>query len=122
MSALVVRPGERIRVLRIIARLNVGGPALHVSLLTSMLDRSRFESRLVSGSENPGEGSMRYYAESRGVTGRVFEVEGGKVSVADGWHHGPVIDNGARWEPADVGEAVRELIAQAPAPTPVYGT
>ena len=55
MSALVIRPGERIRVLRIIARLNVGGPALHVSLLTSMLDPTRFESRLVTGSENPGD-------------------------------------------------------------------
>lgn len=59
--------------------------------------------------------------DSAGVTGRVFEVEGGKVSVADGWHHGTVIDNGARWEPIDVGAAVTKLLADAPAPTPVYG-
>jgi hypothetical protein len=60
--------------------------------------------------------------DSDGVTGRVFEVEGGKVSIADGWRHGPVIDNGARWEPPDVGQAVRKLLAEAPDPTPVYGT
>ncbi len=60
-------------------------------------------------------------SDSAGVTGRVFEVEGGKVSVADGWHHGRVIDHGARWEPIDVGAAVTELLAEAPAPTPVYG-
>jgi len=56
------------------------------------------------------------------VTGRVFEVEGGKVSVADGWQHGRVIDNGARWQPADIGAAVRTLLAEAPDPAPVYGT
>ncbi|MBX3287636.1 MAG: SDR family NAD(P)-dependent oxidoreductase [Actinobacteria bacterium] len=59
--------------------------------------------------------------DAAGVTGRVFEVEGGKVSVADGWHRGRVIDNGARWEPIAVGAAVTELLAEAPAPDPVYG-
>jgi NAD(P)-dependent dehydrogenase (short-subunit alcohol dehydrogenase family) len=59
--------------------------------------------------------------ESRDVTGRVFEVEGGMLSVADGWQHGPKVDKGARWDPADVGSAVRELLAKAPAPAPVYG-
>jgi NAD(P)-dependent dehydrogenase (short-subunit alcohol dehydrogenase family) len=58
---------------------------------------------------------------SRDVTGRVFEVEGGMLSVADGWQHGPQVDKGARWAPAEVGAAVRELIAKAPAPAPVYG-
>jgi NAD(P)-dependent dehydrogenase (short-subunit alcohol dehydrogenase family) len=60
--------------------------------------------------------------DSADVTGRVFEVEGGKISVADGWRHGVVIDNGARWEPIDVGAAVTKLIADGPATTPVYGT
>jgi NAD(P)-dependent dehydrogenase (short-subunit alcohol dehydrogenase family) len=56
------------------------------------------------------------------VTGRVFEVEGGKVSVADGWRHGAhVVDKGARWEPAELGPAVDELLAKSPAPAPVYG-
>jgi NAD(P)-dependent dehydrogenase (short-subunit alcohol dehydrogenase family) len=60
-------------------------------------------------------------AESAGVTGRVFEVEGGIVSVADGWQHGPRRDKGDRWDPAELGPVVAELLAEAPAPTPVYG-
>jgi len=60
-------------------------------------------------------------ADSRDVTGRVFEVEGGIISVADGWQHGPRVDKGARWEPSEVGAAVRDLIAKAPPPAPVYG-
>lgn len=59
--------------------------------------------------------------DSRDVTGRVFEVEGGIVSIADGWQHGPRIDKGERWKPAEVGPAVRDLLAKAPAPAPVYG-
>ena len=59
--------------------------------------------------------------ESRDVTGRVFEVEGGLLSVADGWQHGPMVDKGARWEPEAIGAAVRELLAKAPTPAPVYG-
>ena len=60
-------------------------------------------------------------ADSRDVTGRVFEVEGGILSVADGWQHGPTVDKQRRWEPDEVGAAVRDLLAQAPTPTPVYG-
>ena len=60
--------------------------------------------------------------ESGDVTGRVFEVEGGKLSVADGWRTGPAIDRGGRWDPADVGDAVREILAKAVPPQKVYGT
>jgi NAD(P)-dependent dehydrogenase (short-subunit alcohol dehydrogenase family) len=60
-------------------------------------------------------------ADARDVSGRVFEVEAGKISVADGWQHGPEIDKGARWDPADVGPAVRDLLTKAPTPAPVYG-
>ena len=59
--------------------------------------------------------------DSSDVTGRVFEVEGGKVALADGWRHGTATDHGARWAPAELGPAVRELIAAAPPPEPVYG-
>ena len=61
-------------------------------------------------------------AESKDVTGRVFEVEGGIVSVADGWQHGPRADKGERWAPAELGDVVRRLLDEAPAPAPVYGT
>ena len=59
--------------------------------------------------------------ESAGVTGRVFEVEAGKIGIADGWQHGPTIDKGARWDPAEIGPAVKDLLAAAPTPAPVYG-
>jgi len=60
--------------------------------------------------------------ESRDVTGRVFEVAGGKISLADGWRTGPEADKGARWEAAELGDVVRELLAQASPPQKVYGT
>jgi NAD(P)-dependent dehydrogenase (short-subunit alcohol dehydrogenase family) len=56
------------------------------------------------------------------VTGRMFEVEGGKLSVAEGWRRGPALDKGARWDAADVGAAVHKLLGEAPPPAPVYGT
>lgn len=56
------------------------------------------------------------------VTGRCFEAKGGEISVADGWHTGIVRDKGARWEPAELGTVVDELIAQGPKPQKVYGT
>jgi hypothetical protein len=59
--------------------------------------------------------------ESANVTGRVFEIEGGIISVADGWQHGPQVDKGAQWEPREVGAVVQELLAKAPPPAPVYG-
>jgi NAD(P)-dependent dehydrogenase (short-subunit alcohol dehydrogenase family) len=59
--------------------------------------------------------------QSAHVTGRMFEVEGGKVSLADGWRHGQAADKGTRWDPADLGPVVDNLLAQAPAPEPVYG-
>jgi len=60
--------------------------------------------------------------ESREVTGRVFEVEGGRITVAEGWRHGPTADKQRRWDPAEVGEVVQKLLAEATPPEPVYGT
>jgi NAD(P)-dependent dehydrogenase (short-subunit alcohol dehydrogenase family) len=61
-------------------------------------------------------------AESKDVTGRVFEVKGGMIGVSDGWRDGPTVDKGARWEPDEVGSAVHELLKKAQAPQKVYGT
>jgi glycosyltransferase involved in cell wall biosynthesis len=58
---------EPIRVLRVIARLNVGGPALHVSYLTSELDRIGYQTTLVAGRPGAGEGSMESAALERGI-------------------------------------------------------
>lgn len=59
--------------------------------------------------------------ESEGVTGRVFEVEGGQVTVAEGWRHGPTWDKGARIDPKELGPIVADLLGKAEKPTPVYG-
>jgi glycosyltransferase involved in cell wall biosynthesis len=58
---------DRIKILRIIGRLNVGGPAIHVVNLTAGLDPHRYQSLLVAGSENEAEGSMLDFALAHGV-------------------------------------------------------
>ncbi|MDT4960771.1 MAG: hypothetical protein QOF87_418, partial [Pseudonocardiales bacterium] len=45
----------------------------------------------------------------------------GTVSLADGWRHGPPVDKGARWDPAELGPVVADLLAKATPPEPVYG-
>ncbi|HWH77543.1 MAG TPA: glycosyltransferase family 4 protein, partial [Candidatus Binatus sp.] len=57
----------KFRILRIIGRLNVGGPSIHVVNLSAGLDPNRFEQMLVIGRESPAEGSMLDYALARGV-------------------------------------------------------
>ena len=59
--------------------------------------------------------------DSAGVTGRMIEVEGGRICVEEGWRHGPAEDRGRRWRAAEVGPAVRALLAASAAPEPVYG-
>ncbi|WP_328628196.1 SDR family oxidoreductase [Streptomyces sp. NBC_00353] len=60
-------------------------------------------------------------AASDGVTGRVFEAEAGRITVMDGWRPGPSVDRGARWAPAEAGEATRKLLADAGVGRQVYG-
>jgi NAD(P)-dependent dehydrogenase (short-subunit alcohol dehydrogenase family) len=49
--------------------------------------------------------------ESRDVTGRVFDVRGGTIAVAEGWHRGP--DGTNPGDPAGAGATIRELLAKA---------
>ncbi len=58
---------ERYKVVRLITRLNIGGPAIHTILLTAGLDRSRFAPLLVAGAEAPSEGNMLPLADRVGV-------------------------------------------------------
>ncbi len=62
-------PGSerRIKILRVIARLNMGGPALHVAYLTAGLRERGYDTTLVAGSLARGEDSMAFVAEARGV-------------------------------------------------------
>jgi NAD(P)-dependent dehydrogenase (short-subunit alcohol dehydrogenase family) len=53
--------------------------------------------------------------ESRAVTGQVFLVGGGRIALAQGWHRGPSVDKGARWDPAELSEIVPGLLAEVEA-------
>lgn len=58
---------NKIKVLRIIARLNIGGPAMHAVILTEGLDKTHFESLLVCGNIDKNEGDMSYYAAQNNI-------------------------------------------------------
>ena len=58
---------ERIKILRVIARLNMGGPALHVAYLTEGLRKRGYDTTLVAGSLARGEDSMAFVADAHGV-------------------------------------------------------
>jgi len=74
---------SKIKILRIIARLNIGGPAQHVILLTAGLDKNRFESLLASGNPGPEEGDMSYFARSNGVSPHIIPQLRREVSFLD---------------------------------------
>ena len=83
----------------------------------------------------PEDGSFDYYApenvsslvawlaseESAAVSGVVFEAEGGRISVCDGWRSTGGIDKGARWQPQEVGQAVHTLLENAVPAQAVWG-
>ena len=71
-ESLALEKEKRIKVLRIIARLNIGGPAIHVHLLTNGLDEQKFESKLVAGSISPQEGDMSYLFDSDDIKPIIF--------------------------------------------------
>jgi glycosyltransferase involved in cell wall biosynthesis len=64
---------ETIRLVRIIARLNVGGPAIQAISLTRLLEPRGYETRLVRGRESADEGSMDYLARELGVVPTLVE-------------------------------------------------
>lgn len=48
-----------------------------------------------------------------GITGRVFNVHGGHISVAEGWTIGPRVDIDRRWDPAELSDIIPDLVAKA---------
>jgi len=79
-----------IRVLRVITRLNIGGPAIHAVLLTSALDDGAlFSSTLVAGTTAPHEGDMLDFARAHAVHPVMLPALGREISPADDlcpWH------------------------------------
>jgi len=71
------------KVIRIIARLNVGGPAKHVVWLTSGLKDAGFDTLLVTGKVPEGEEDMSYFAAEMGVTPRYFPEMSREISWND---------------------------------------
>jgi NAD(P)-dependent dehydrogenase (short-subunit alcohol dehydrogenase family) len=61
-------------------------------------------------------------AQSKHVTGCVFELEGGAIMIDEGWRDGERVDIGRRWLPSEVGAAVDGLLKKRRAPKKVYGT
>ncbi|KZX55049.1 short-chain dehydrogenase [Halioglobus sp. HI00S01] len=56
------------------------------------------------------------------VSGRVFEAEGGRICICDGWRTTDGVDRGAAWAPAEIGEAMEELLAKESPAQKVWGT
>ncbi len=50
---------------------------------------------------------------AQNISGRVFNVRGGTISVAEGWSAGPSVDNQARWDPAELTDVIPDLVARA---------
>jgi glycosyltransferase involved in cell wall biosynthesis len=71
------------KIVRIIARLNVGGPARHVVWLTAGLRNEEYESMLVAGTVPPGEDDMGYFAEQKGVHPVVIPEMSREISPKD---------------------------------------
>jgi len=61
-------------------------------------------------------------SESREVTGRVWEVFGGTITAFDGYRREQTVDIGKRWDAAEVGPAVKDLLSKAQPLVKVYGT
>ncbi|CAN5765598.1 glycosyltransferase family 4 protein [soil metagenome] len=71
------------KIVRIIARLNVGGPARHVVWLTKALNNSEFETILIAGRVPDGEENMEYFAEENGVAPVYIEEMSRELSPKD---------------------------------------
>lgn len=74
---------SRHRVVRIIDRLNIGGPSKHVVWLTTGLDSAGFDTVLITGTLPEGEGDMSYFARAAGVTPSIIEEMGREISLRD---------------------------------------
>ncbi|MFI6940916.1 SDR family oxidoreductase [Streptomyces sp. NPDC050418] len=118
-----------------VAAAEMGRYGVQVNAIAPAARTRMTEATFASTMAAPGEGAFDAMAPenvsplvvwlgstaSEGVTGRVFEVEAGKVTVMEGWRRGPSVDKGSRFSPREVGEVARELLGRAEVPGAVYG-
>jgi glycosyltransferase involved in cell wall biosynthesis len=71
------------KILRVIARLNVGGPARHVVWLSEGLQRAGHETILVTGVVPAGEDDMNYFAEAAGIHPVTIRQMSREISLND---------------------------------------
>ena len=71
----------KIKVMRIIARLNIGGPAIHAIILNEGLSRNGFDTCLITGLPGKEEGDMSYLAEEQGVALTIVPELGRNIKV-----------------------------------------
>ncbi len=69
-----------VQIMHIIARLNIGGPAIYVTLLTETLNTNGYEALLVAGQVDDDEGDMIYYAREHGVTPTIIPELGRSIN------------------------------------------
>ncbi len=74
---------KKIKILRIIARLNIGGPAVHSILLTRYLNNDRFDSILIAGMIGKSEGDMMYLADANNIKPVLIKELGREISWKD---------------------------------------
>ena len=74
---------QAMKIVRVIARLNVGGPAKHVVWLSRGPQTAEFESLLVAGTVPPGEDDMGYFATEMGVTPVFVPEMSREISLKD---------------------------------------
>lgn len=91
----------RLRIVRIIDRLNIGGPAKHVTWLSADLDPEQFETLLITGTVSAHEGDMTAFAREAGVSLTIIKEMGRELGWRDVvvifkllqilWHYKPDI-------------------------------
>jgi glycosyltransferase involved in cell wall biosynthesis len=74
---------SRIRVVRVIDRLNIGGPSKHVVWLTAGLAAAGFDTELITGTIPAGEGDMTYFARAAGVEPLVIDEMSREIGLRD---------------------------------------
>jgi glycosyltransferase involved in cell wall biosynthesis len=84
---IVNASSSQLRIVRIIDRLNIGGPAKHVTWLSAGLDSTQFKTSLVAGMVSPHEGDMSDFAREAGVSLTIFKEMGREL----GWRDALVI-------------------------------